>query len=72
MRLIDADAFLERMKGTDRYFSIKFDIDAQPTADAVAVVRCKDCVVHNNCYTEDIFKFAGIKNPFCCAGKKVE
>ena len=32
MRLIDADAFLERMKGTDRYFSIKFDIEEQPTA----------------------------------------
>lgn len=32
MKLIDADAFLERMKGTDRYFSIKFDIESQPTA----------------------------------------
>ena len=72
MRLIDADAFLERMKGTDRYFSIKFDIENQPTVDAVQVVRCKDCVVRNKCSTEDIFKFTGIKNPFCCAGKKVQ
>lgn len=71
-RLIDADAFLERMKGTDRYFSIKFDIEEQPTVDAVEVVRCKDCIVHNKCSTEDTFKFAGIKNPFCCAGKKVK
>ena len=43
MRYIDADAFLERMKRTPRYFDIKHDIEAMPTADVVEVVRCKDC-----------------------------
>ena len=33
MRLIDADALLEKMKGTDRYFMIKFDIEEAPTVN---------------------------------------
>ena len=44
MRLIDVDAFLEKMKRTSRYFDVKFDIDEMPTIDAVTVVRCKDCI----------------------------
>ena len=32
MRLIDADALLERMKETNRYFDVKFDIEEQPIA----------------------------------------
>ena len=44
MRLIDVDAFLEKMKRTSRYFDVKFDIDEMPTIDAVPVVRCKNCV----------------------------
>ena len=43
MRLIDADAFLERMSHTDRFFGVVYDINDAPTVDAVAVVRCKDC-----------------------------
>ena len=34
-RYIDADALLERMKHTPRYFDIKFDIEQMPTADVV-------------------------------------
>lgn len=33
MRLIDANALKEKMKCTNRYFSIKFDIDEAPTID---------------------------------------
>lgn len=33
MRLIDADALLEKMKKTDRYFNIVFDIEEAPTID---------------------------------------
>ena len=44
MRLIDVDAFLEKMKRTSRYFDVKFDIEEMPTFDAVTVVRCKDCI----------------------------
>ena len=43
-RLIDVDAFLEKMKRTSRYFDVKFDIEEMPTIDAVTVVRCKDCI----------------------------
>lgn len=43
MRLIDADAFLERMSRTDRFFGVVYDINDAPTVDAVPVVHCKDC-----------------------------
>ena len=43
MRLIDADAFLERMSHTDRFFGVVFDINDAPTVDAVPVVRCREC-----------------------------
>lgn len=33
MRLIDADALKGKMKCTNRYFNIKFDIDEAPTID---------------------------------------
>ena len=41
-RLIDADAFLEKMKRTSRYFDVVFDIEEMPTVDAVPVVRCRE------------------------------
>lgn len=44
MRLIDADRFKAYMQ--DKYLLFDHtlaDIDAQPTVDAVKVVRCKDC-----------------------------
>lgn len=37
MRLIDADALLERMKRTNRYFDVKFDIMESPAVDAEPV-----------------------------------
>ena len=43
-RLIDANAFLEKMKRTSRYFDVVFDVEEMPTVDAVEVVRCKDCI----------------------------
>ena len=47
-------------------------IEQAPTVDAVPVVRCKKCVLHSNCDTEDAYVLAGIENPFCCAGKRKE
>lgn len=38
-RLIDADALLEKMKRTSRYFDVLFDVEEMPTVDAVEVVR---------------------------------
>ena len=43
MRLIDADALLEKMKRTSRYFDVVFDVEEMPTVDAVEVVRCREC-----------------------------
>ena len=48
MRLIDADAFLERMSHTDRFFGVVFDINDAPTVDAVPVVRCRECQYAKN------------------------
>lgn len=49
--------------------SIMWFHDAQPTVDAVEVVRCKDCIYHN-----DIFcKMNEWKQPddgFCCYGER--
>ena len=65
-RLIDADAFLEKMKRTSRYFDVVFDVEEMPTVDAVEVVRCKDCVSHNICKFE---QFQGL-NGFCSYGER--
>ena len=46
MRLIDADALLEKMKRTSRYFDVLFDVEEMPTVDAVEVVRCRECKHH--------------------------
>ena len=45
-RLIDADALLEKMKRTSRYFDVVFDVEEMPTVDAVEVVRCRECKHH--------------------------
>ena len=42
--------------------------------DCEEVVRCKDCVLHGHCSTEDVFLFSRLKseNAFCCVGKRKE
>ena len=42
--------------------------------DVAPVVRCKDCVLHGHCSTEDVFLFSRLKseNAFCCVGKRKE
>ena len=58
MRPIDADALLEKMQRTSRYFSVVYDVDAMPTLDVAPVVHgrweptktpfmneCEDCSV---------------------------
>ena len=75
MRLIDADVMLEELKDMEVIIAqqnIADLIDEQPTVDAVPVVRCHECIMHNNCTTEDAFKLCGIEDPFCCAGKRDE
>ena len=36
---IERDAFLDYMKGTSRYFNVKFDIENFPAADVAPVVH---------------------------------
>lgn len=49
MRLIDADTLIAHLKkdplfGLVEQYGISGVIEAQPTVDAVPVIRCKDCV----------------------------
>lgn len=46
-------------------------IENAPAVDAVPVVRCCDCVIHGNCQTEQVFKFCGKHDGFCCVGKRL-
>lgn len=42
-----------------------------PMADAVEVVRCKDCKDHDRCEMEDLLvKFLCIDNAYCAAGER--
>ena len=68
--------YLTRL-GTKDTYKAKFEalcaaIDNAPAVDAVKVVRCKDCVVHGDCMTEEIFEFCGKHDGFCCVGKRKE
>lgn len=78
MRLIDADWLSEAIHENvpapyeDASWAKEnclAEIDAAQTIDAVPVVRCDSCVLEGNCFAESNFRFAGIENPFCCAGK---
>lgn len=42
VRLIDANALLEKLKRSPRYFNIKFDIEEAPTVDAVEVDEVRE------------------------------
>ena len=52
--------------------AVKSILHSAKPIDAVPVVRCNECVFEGNCFAESHFTFAGIKNPFCCAGKRKE
>ena len=73
MRLIDADALMDEANSDGAYGYVDAkQISEAPTVDAVPVVRCRECVLHGNCVTEDAFVLARIENPFCCVGKRKE
>lgn len=46
-------------------------IEKIPVVDAVPVVRCRDCVSHGKCITEQFFEFCGKYDGFCCVGKRL-
>lgn len=85
MRLIDADAFLERMSHTDRFFGVVYDINDAPTVDAVPVMRCRECKHHRVLLGRDLcdknaFMVNGIEaglkitgeNDYCSYGEREE
>lgn len=59
MRLIDADALLERMKKTNRYFDVKFDIDAQPAVAAVPVSALR--ILRDDLYENGLISMEGLR-----------
>ena len=78
-RLIDANALMSYMDECSKesrfrvyYGYAKSFINDAPTIDAVPVVRCEKCVAHGSCFAERVFVYAGIENPYCCAGERKE
>ena len=69
MRMIDPKAKTNLLYVSQTAFD---QMQRIPTIDAEIVVRCKDCVLHGNCLTEDTFNLCRIENPFCCGGKRKE
>lgn len=73
--LISRAALLEAIRTDVAPFTLSMvfrHIHSAPAVDAVEVVRCKDCVSHGNCLTEDTFRIARIDSPYCCGGKRRE
>lgn len=75
-RYIDADDLIhhdiEDIHGDVLDVIYADEIDNAPTADVAPVVRCKNCVLHENCSLEDMFALAMInaENAFCCVGER--
>lgn len=68
-RYIDADSLKQRI--IDNWYTaddIIVDVDREPTADVVKVVRCKDCLLHGVCRFEQGLGLNG----FCSQGERRE
>ena len=74
-RLIDANALLEKLKKTSRYFTVKFDIEEAPTVDAVEVVHgrwlCVDTDTEHFFWCNRCKKKEFLKSNYCrsCGAK---
>ena len=78
MRLIDADAFLERTSKDPLFplverYGLSSVIQNEPTVDAVPVIRCKDCVYCSSLFT--VCTYNGRCEPvnaddFCSMGER--
>lgn len=73
MRPIDADALLEKMQRTSRYFSVVYDVDAMPTLDVAPVVHGR-WVLLDECYNEGVYCSACQKKVYktCYANQKIK
>lgn len=80
MRLIDADAYLKKLRADPLYYLVERygvdgTIEAMPTIDAVEVVRCKDCKHFDGSYSYPICcRFEDNVKPddYCSYGEKKE
>lgn len=67
-----ADMALGDVKDAASFFNYCANmIEKIPAVDAVPVVRCRDCVMHKKCLTEQSFEFCGKHDGFCCVGKRL-
>ena len=76
MRLIDADALLEKYNKTTVWDSW-VEINIAPTIDAVPVVRCKDCIDYEPEPGTDlgwcpVCSFVRWDDDFCSYGERKE
>ena len=73
MRLIDADALMEKMKHRWERFGRESDciclIEDAPTIEAVPVVLCRKCKIKSECMEYEIKK---IDDFFCGYGERKE
>jgi len=80
MRLIDADALLARMRRDPLFslverYGVSGVIEAEPTVDAVEVVRCNDCAIRYDACPRVIrvggyISFVTEDEDFCSGGKR--
>ena len=77
MRLIDADKLIEGRVEND---SVRIATMAEPTVDAIEVVRCKDCIYYEkgkdyqpycNCFDGGISDYPQ-EDDFCSYGERRE
>lgn len=64
---------LDVVKRTSGDYAAAFaEIAHAPAAAVAPVVRCRECIMHGNCTTEDVFNCSGMDmdEAFCCAGKR--
>lgn len=91
-RLIDADALIERLQPyKDKYDTKEFpysmvhdafiyEMEKEPTVDAVPVIRCKDCkhyreyagVIDGYCHMAEWYKRYQYPNDYCSRAERKE
>lgn len=68
MRLIDADALLDRIPNLYERREVSRWVDEAPSVDAVPVVRCGECEYYHPAYCEIWSRFGTVQtrpNGFC-------
>jgi len=73
MRLINADSLVYKRSDIDGKqvdYVTKEDVMFSLTINATQVVYCRECRLHNQCYTEKAFEKLGYKDGFCRIGDK--